>query len=540
VNDSAAQRGPVLDDEQSRQLAAYGEVEHVEAGQDLYTPGDDSYDFFLLLTAEVDIVRDATAMEPQRLVYQGGPGDFLGELSLLTGQHVYLTARVTTAGTAVRIGAAALRRVLAEQPDIADLLLEAFGERREFIRSVAGNALEIVGRPDTAETVDLRTYVTQLLLPLSWLDAASPPGHSLMTSAGLAEDELPAAIVAGTVLRRATPGTIAKALGLTYRPDGGPVDLVVVGAGPAGLAAAVYAASEGLVTVLLDRDGFGGQAAKSARIENYLGFPHGVSGAHLTRLATVQALKFGVRIHAPCAVAGLDLSDDRRPTVLLENGSRIECRAVIAATGGALPAPRHPALADLREVGLHPVRGDRTGRPRVRGPAGDGRRGRQLGRTGGPLPRRPRRDGGPDRPWRRSRSPDVVLPDRPDPGALPDPPPHRQYGSRTARRRHPHVGRRRTAGRPPGPAGLPRAVLFHRRRPGVELVGRRGQGRRRLRPHGQPAARRIGRHALPFQTSAPRIFTVGDIRSGSTKRVASAVGDGAGALSSVHAALAGD
>lgn len=95
----------------------------------------------------------------------------------------------------------------------------------------------------------------------------------------------------------------------------------------------MYGASEGLVTVLLDRAGLGGQAAKSARIENYLGFPHGVSGESLTRMAMVQALKFGVRIHSPCAVAGLDLSDERRPAVLLEDGTRIRCRAVIAATG---------------------------------------------------------------------------------------------------------------------------------------------------------------------------------------------------------------
>ena len=101
--DGAAPRGPVLDDEQFRRIAEYGEVEYVEIGRDLYTSGDDSYDFFLVLTATVDIVRDTTAVEPERLIYQGGPGDFLGELNLLTGQHVYLTARVVSAGTVVRI-----------------------------------------------------------------------------------------------------------------------------------------------------------------------------------------------------------------------------------------------------------------------------------------------------------------------------------------------------------------------------------------------------------------------------------------------------
>lgn len=277
--------GPRLDDEQFRRLAAYGHVERAEAGQELYATGDDSYDLFLLRSATVDIVREATAIEPEHRIYQGRPGDFLGELSLLTGQHVYLTARVMTAGAVVRVGAAMLRRVLAEQVDIADVLIEAFRARRDTIRAAAGNALAIVGRAGDAAALDLRTYVTQLFLPHAWLDATAVSGLALMRSAGIGDADLPAAVITGSVLQNATPGAVAEALGLTYRSDGRSADLVVVGGGPAGLAAAVYAASEGLVTVLLDRSGIGGQAAKSARIENYLGFPQGVSGEYLTRLA---------------------------------------------------------------------------------------------------------------------------------------------------------------------------------------------------------------------------------------------------------------
>ncbi|GAA1034079.1 hypothetical protein GCM10009557_37790 [Virgisporangium ochraceum] len=180
-----APRGLVLDDEQFRRLATYGQVEHVDSGRNLYTSGDDSYDFFLVLTAAVDILRDATATEPERLIYRGGPGDFLGELNLLTGQKVYLTARVVTAGTVVRIGAAALRRVLAEQDDIADLLLAAFRERREVFRTAAGSALTVVGRTDEAATLRLRTYLTQMLLPHAWHDADSPAGRSVLASGGL-------------------------------------------------------------------------------------------------------------------------------------------------------------------------------------------------------------------------------------------------------------------------------------------------------------------------------------------------------------------
>lgn len=319
--------GPSLDAGQFRRLAVYGTAETVVAGEDLFAAGDDSYDFFLLGTASVDIVLDSV------VIYQGVPGDFLGELSLLTGQNVYLTARVVAPGTVIRIEDGPLRRALAEQVDIADVLIEAFRVRRDVIRTAAGAALEMIGRDGDAASAALRTYAGQLLLPHSWVDAASAPGLALMRSAGLGDGDLPAALVRGTVLRRATPGTVADAIGLTYRTGGPPADLVVVGAGPAGLAAAVYAASEGLNTVLLDRAGIGGQAAKSARIENYLGFPQGISGEDLARLAMVQALKFGVRIYAPCAVTGLDLAEPRRPAVLLADGSRIPAAAVIAATG---------------------------------------------------------------------------------------------------------------------------------------------------------------------------------------------------------------
>ncbi|GAA0973934.1 hypothetical protein GCM10009555_029470 [Acrocarpospora macrocephala] len=239
-----AERGRILDDEQFLRLADYGEAEQVEPGQDLYATGDDSYDFFLLTTAEVDIVREATAIEPERVIYRTRPGDFLGELSLLTGQHVYLTARVVAAGTVVRIGAEQLRRAIAEQVDIADVLLAAFQERREVIRASAGGALEIVGEPDTAATLELRAYVEQLLLPHTF----RRPESALMTSAGLTADDLPAAIAHGSVVRRATSGTLAQALGLTYRPGDRPVDLVVVGAGPeSGWLTGVATADDGFI-----------------------------------------------------------------------------------------------------------------------------------------------------------------------------------------------------------------------------------------------------------------------------------------------------
>lgn len=540
MNDAAAQRGPVLDDEQFRRLAEYGAVEHAEVGHDLYTSGEDTYDFFLLQSATVDIVRTATATEPERLIYRGGAGDFLGELNLLTGQHVYLTARVVSAGTVVRIQPAMLRRAIAEQVDIADTLIEAFRERREVIRAAAGNALELVGRSDAGETLTLRTYVTQMLLPNYWLDAASRPGSSLMRRVGLSEDDLPAAMVNGLVLRRATPRTVAEALGLTYRPDGRPIDLVVVGAGPAGLAAAVYGASEGLVTVLLDRAGLGGQAAKSSRIENYLGFPHGVSGEHLTRLAMIQALKFGVRIHSPCAVVGLDLSDERRPAILLEDGASIRCRAVIAATGAHY---RHLDLAQWRTF-------EKTGCIRYAATELDvrGYEGQPVTVVGGAN------SAGQAALSLATRGATVDLIIRgTDLGARMSSYLSDRIRAHSRIRVHTSSTIRELAG------GDTLASIITERSDGRQsrlacralfcfigadpvsgwLSGVAKDNDGFVLTDNRLPAQAL-RTALPFQTSAPRVFAVGDLRSGSTKRVAAAVGDGAGAVSSVHMAIADD
>ncbi|MET7426880.1 FAD-dependent oxidoreductase [Dactylosporangium sp. NPDC005555] len=518
-----APRGPVLNDEQFRRLAAYGTAEHVEAGQHLYVPGDATYDCFLLLTATVDIV--ATAV-----IYRGGPGDFLGELNLLTGQRVYLTARVVTAGTVVRIDPPALRRALAEHDDIAGVLLAAFRQRRDVFRTTAGSALVVVGQRHGVDTLDLRTYAAQMLLPHAWHDPDTPAGRATMASAGLTPDDLPAAVLHGSALRNATPGTVAAALGLTYRPDRSPADLVVVGAGPAGLAAAVSGASEGLTTVLLDRSGIGGQAARSARIENYLGFPQGISGDHLTRLAMVQALKFGVRIHAPCVVAGLDLTDDRRPVVLLDDGQRIQTRAVIAATGAHHRRPDVPGWATFEQSGCIryaatdlDVR-DHDHRPVavIGGANSAGQAALSLAARGATVELIVR---GADLEARMSS----YLTDR--------------------IRAHPRI--RIHAGSTirglTGDTTLTSIVVSlpdgHRKRLdctavfcfiGADPVSGWLSG---LAVDDDGFVLTDGRQ--PFQTSAARVFAVGDLRSGSTKRVATAVGEGASAISSVHAALAG-
>jgi thioredoxin reductase (NADPH) len=530
-----------LSADQFRRLAEYGHREQVHAGQVLYAPGDRAYDLYLMESATVDVVCDATTAEPERVVYTRGPGDFTGELSMLTGQTVFLTARVRKPGTVARIPAGELREILGREDDIADLLVDAFTRRRRAIIESASSVIEIIGFADCAENRALRTFAARLRLPTTSVDASTESGEAVMTMYDITSDDLPVAVVSRQVLRRATPHDVAAATGLAYEATGHDVDLVVIGAGPAGLAAAVYAASEGLVTAVLDASGAGGQAATSSRIENYLGFPRGVSGDELTQLALVQAQKFGAQFYAPCDALGLDLSDPDAPTVELADGTQVRGRAAIVATGAhyrRLDVPRleeferlgHVRYSatelDVRDCASHPVtvvggansagqaalflasRGSRADVV-VRGDGVEATMSAYLAQR---LQAHPM-----IRLWRRTQVVGLV-----GDGALEAVTLRGSNGTEV-------VVESRTLfcfiGASPDTAWLADLARDDR---GFILTD----------AHLGTDERTDGSHGLPFQTSNRRVFAVGDVRAGSMKRVASAVGEGASAVASVHAMLA--
>ncbi|MEY2434535.1 MAG: thioredoxin reductase, partial [Acidimicrobiaceae bacterium] len=325
---------PRLSDAQLKRLRSYGTPQTVEVGDVLYGPGDGTYDLIVTDDATVEIVQPATHDGPEETLVTFGPGSFLGELNMLTGQAVYLLARVVDEGRVHRIAPARFRQLMAEDTELSDILLEAFRARREVLtHTSASRGLELVGSAMDSASLALRTYAARRRLPHLWFDADSVAGQSLIAAASLTTSDLPAALMPDRVLTRATPGELAETLGLSYRgiDTGDSVDVTVVGAGPAGLAAAVYASSEGLTTVLLDSVGPGGQAATSSRIENYLGFPSGISGAELTERAEAQALKFGTRLSAPCEIVALECDEHLR--AVLADRTDIPTRALIVASG---------------------------------------------------------------------------------------------------------------------------------------------------------------------------------------------------------------
>lgn len=533
--------GPPLSPEQFRRLSAYGVREEVAPGDVLYATGDRRYDLYLVESAVVDLVRNATATDPDRVVYTRYPGDFTGELSLLTGQSVFLTARVRHAGVVYRISGRRFREVLGEQVDIADILIDAFAERRRIVQETAGNVLEIVGATSAAETRALRTFATRQMLPHLAAEPDSIPGQALMAAYGLTAVDLPAVIIADRVVRRASPYDVAETVGLTFDDPGRDVDLVVVGAGPAGLAAAVYGASEGLATILLDSVGAGGQAATSSRIENYLGFPQGVSGQELTRLALVQALKFGAQLYAPCDVVGLTMSR-AGPTVALADGTRLRARAAIIATGARyrrLDVPRREEFERLGHVRYSATEIDvRDCVPRpvtvVGGANSAGQAALFLASRGSPVDLVVRGDG-----IRRGMStylakrleahPRVRIRVRTQVVGLTGD--DELHGVLLRRPDLPDDEARSAAvfcfiGADPDTGWL---GAVEQDADGFLLTGTRLDGP----PAGQD-------RALPFQTTLRRVFAAGDVRAGSVKRVASAVGEGAGAVASVHLMLGQD
>ena len=536
---------PQLSAAQLARLRAYGAPQTVEAGDVLYGPGDTSYDLILADDATVEIVQPATRDEPEESLVRFGPGSFLGELNMLTGQAVYLIARVVEGGRVHRIAPLRFRRLMAEDAELSDLLLEAFRARREILtQSGASRGLELIGSAMDSASLALRTYAARRRLPHLWFDADSVAGQSLIELAELTSADLPAALMPDRILRRATPGELAQTLGLAYRAidSGAPNDVTVVGAGPAGLAAAVYAASEGLCTALLDAVGPGGQAASSSRIENYLGFPSGIGGAELAERAETQALKFGAQFSTPCEIVALEI--DEHLHAVLSDGEDIPTRALIIASGAryrSLPLERWNEFVG---AGIFYAATELEARSCADGPVtvvgggnGAGQAALFLASFGCEVTvaiRRPEIESGMSR----------YLVDR----LLANPRITVRGGTEVTRLGGEHALESISMTGPAGEisdqacGGL---FCFIGAEPATSwLTGVALDDHGFVRTDVDITSDELGetwsalgRRPLPFESSVPGVFAVGDVRHGSMKRVAAAVGEGASAVRSVHTAI---
>jgi thioredoxin reductase (NADPH) len=343
---------PLLNDADVALLEGLGTRRTVDTGEYLFREGDETYDFYAVLSGAVEIVVQADGSED--VIIRHGAGRFVGELGLLTGQRVFVSARVTEPGEVVVLSRDALRHVIATNPRLSDTLLAAFLARRTRLLTRASASIRLVGSRFSPETRRIREYLTRSRIPHEWLDPdADASVEGLVREFGVGPAELPVVFASRFVLRQATAGALAEYLGLTLGsvPDRS-FDLVVVGAGPAGLAAGVYGASEGLRTLMVEMVSVGGQAGTSSRIENYLGFPTGISGGDLTERALVQAEKFGAYLSSPCTVTLL--REELGHLVLrLSDGTDVAGRAVIAATGARYRRLEVDRLEDFEGNGVY-------------------------------------------------------------------------------------------------------------------------------------------------------------------------------------------
>ena len=545
ADDSVA--APTLSDAALVQLEAFGERQAITAGEVLYRAGDDSYDFFVLLEGEVEILRPDVDGDTVVTVFRDR--GFLGELNLITGQRPYLTARVAASGHALRIPRAEFRRLMSSKPDLADMIFNALAARREMLREGAGaHAVRIIGSRYSADALALRAFATRSHLAHEWIDLEdAADADVLLAGMGLRTVDMPAVITPTAVLRRTRPTLLADHLGLTYhRPLSGYLfDLVVVGTGPAGLAAAVYGASEGLDTVSVDAIATGGQAGSSSRIENYVGFPTGISGEELATRAAIQAQRLGARLNSPCEATGLR-AEHGFHVVTLVDGSEIPTRAVIIASGARY---RRLAVDDLERyegTGVYYAATDLEaricgGRPVVVVGGGNsaGQAAIYLAQQSCAVSIVIRRE---DLAGTMSH----YLVERIDADPRID-----VLGATEVRALH-------------GEAHLSGVTLEHNPTAQTQALDCTGLfcfigadpatewlddavaldatgfilTDRNLPDELVDASSFAGRAPLPFETSAMGVFAAGDVRHGSLKRVAAAVGEGSSAVRSVHDHLA--
>ena len=533
---------PVLGGAELADIATFGQERATEAGELLFRAGDAYCDLFVVLEGEVQVVRPDAAEEV--VVAEFGPGGFVGELALLTGQRRFLSGRVSQAGRVLAIEQEAFRRLMTQRPALGEVIFNALVARREFLRSGQGaEAIRIIGSRYSPEAMSLRSFAEHARIAHTWTDLEEEEDVELLLGRmGLGTQDTPVVVTPTGVLSRATSATFAEYLGLTYQPIPGYIfDLVVVGSGPAGLAAAVYGASEGLRTVSLDAVAIGGQAGSSSRIENYAGFPNGISGGDLTARAAVQALRLGARLNAPCEVVSLKVEKSFH-IVGLRDGSEIPTRAVIVASGAHYQRLPVENLERFEGAGVYYAATDLEARVCgggkvlvIGGGNSAGQAALYLSRNNCGVTLAIRRK---DLLQTMSQylveridaDPNIAVLTGVEVQALAG----RDHLEQVTLRRLEtaelvtidSAGLFCFIGARPATQWLADAVLLDR--DGFILTDRQLSGA------GEPD----GFSPLPFETSAPGVFAAGDVRYGSMKRVAAAVGEGSSAVRSVHERLA--
>ena len=549
VLDANTQTFPALTPQQIERVRAVASARHVEAGEILFEPGDMNVPFFVLLSGSLDIVQPSLTGE--RLIVTHDAGGFTGEMNLISGQPSLVVGRVKEAGEFLELTLEGLRSLIARDAELSEIIMRAFILRRlALINANLGNVI-VMGSRHSADTLRLREFLSRNSYPHWYVDLDSDKiSQELLDRFQVKVDEIPVVICHGkTVLRNPTTAALADCLGFNANVDATrPKDVIIVGAGPAGLAAAVYAASEGLDCLLVETEAPGGQAGSSSKIENYLGFPTGISGQELAARATHQAQKFGAQMIVARSVAKLDCST--RPfKLIMQDGSSFCARTVIIATGAQYNKPAIENLKRFEGQGVYygatfmesqlcegedvvVIGGGNSAGQAAVYLAQTSRRVHMLVRSGGlsetmsryliqRIAENPKID---------LRVQSVLTSLDGDRSLEQVQWINKETGEKTKLPiRHVFI----MAGASPRTEWLRGCVALDEK--GFILTGRDLA----MQIAGEAAAAwPLARMPQMLETSLPGVFAVGDVRSGSVKRVASAVGEGAIAVHLVHRTLA--
>jgi thioredoxin reductase (NADPH) len=344
---------PALTPSQIDRIRPFGRIRQTTVGEILFEPGDATAHFFVVLSGALEIVQ--LTVQGERLIVTHQAGSFTGEMTMISGRGALARGRVTAAGEFLELSPEALRTLVARDEELSGIFMRAFILRRVLLISSGGGNVILLGSRHSAKTLRLREFLTRNGHPHTYIDLDTETGaQELLDRFTVTLDEIPVVICNGeTVLRGPSIQELARCLGLNAHITTSEVrDLVIVGAGPAGLAAAVYGASEGLDVLVIEAESPGGQAGSSSKIENYLGFPMGITGNELAGRASAQAQKFGAKMLVANNVTKLNC--ERRPYELsVDCGQTIRARAVVIASGAQYNKPQIDNLKKFEGQGVY-------------------------------------------------------------------------------------------------------------------------------------------------------------------------------------------
>ena len=528
--DARTQAFPVLSVSQIDRIRSCSRSRHVAAGDILFEPGDENVPFYVLLSGRMEIVQEDLAGEHQ--IAKHGPGEFTGEMTTISGRRSLARGRVTEPGEFLELTGDDLRSLVARDAELSDIFMRAFILRRLLLISQGQGNVILLGSRHSANTLRLREFLSRNGYPYRYVDLdADNTSQELLDRFAVTPSEIPVVICSGrSVLRNPSNQELADCLGFNTTIDESQVrDLIIVGAGPAGLAAAVYAGSEGLDVLMIETTAPGGQAGSSSKIENYLGFPTGISGQELATRAIVQAEKFGARMMVAHRVVRLECA--RRPfKLVLDNGNSLAARAIVIATGAQYNEPSLSNLDKFKGQGIYYgatfMEAQLCEREDVAVVGGGNSAGQAAGKLSDTMSRYLIQ--------RIEENPAIELHYKTEIVALAGET-HleritwrdKESGNTSGHEiRHVFI----MAGASPRTKWLTDCLALDNK--GFILTGRDLDGITGT------LAWSGARPPYMLETSLPGVFAVGDVRSSNVKRVASAVGEGAISISLVHRSLA--